>query len=63
MDTMCATFINTVHDLGAMTTPMDRDFGDDPFRKMERRKIEKKLGHDRRRAGLDIEDPIVPEDQ
>ena len=43
---------------------MDRDFGDDPFRKMERRKANARLGRPMKpAAGWDIEEPIVPGDQ
>lgn len=46
-----------------MTTPMDRGFGSDPFRRMEREKLRRKVGllvsdEDAR----DIEAPILPQD-
>lgn len=43
-----------------MPTSMDRDFGDDPFRKMERKKAARKAGiPELTEETSDIEDPIV----
>jgi len=40
---------------------MDRDFGDDPFRKMERKKAARKAGiPELTEETPDIEEPIVP---
>ena len=48
----------------AMTTPMDRDFGDDPFRRMERKKAAARLGWPAEdEPEPDIEDPIIAERQ
>jgi len=44
-----------------MLTPMDRDFGDDPFRNMERKKAARKAGiPELTEETPDIEEPIVP---
>lgn len=41
---------------------MDREFGDSPFRRMERRKLEAKLGWPAEQTTSgDIEEPIVPQ--
>ena len=54
------TFINPKEIPVSMLSPMDRGFGDDVFRKMERKKMAKKIGmpllHDNTR---EIEEPYL----
>ena len=55
-----ANLINIRRLLFPMLTPMDRDFGDNVFRKMERAKaVRRTKGHAPCRSHVDIEEPIV----
>ena len=52
--------INSQGLLLSMTTPMDRGFGDTPFRKMEKAKAAKRTkGYVPCRSNVDIEEPIA----